>query len=142
LPIDRQEIFLDGRSMNPFPNRVMIEPAADTAAVNLAEVRVLRSSLGDDADRIIALFLAETAGRLDRMAKLGAGERQLLAREAHSLKSAAATFGCTGLAHLALALEDEAAALELLRLPERIAVLAHAFEDARTALLERTGGGA
>jgi len=132
MPISR-----DGPRMSTSYTMATIEPAADDAAVNRAEVGILRASLGEDADRIIGLFLTETAGRIDRMARLTANERDLLAREAHSLKSAAATFGCAGLARLAMALEDEARALELLQLPERIALLAQAYERARMALLDR-----
>lgn len=111
-------------------------PEAHDAAIDAAEIGLLRASLGEDADRIIHLFLVETAARLRRMASLHDRQaRGTLAREAHSLKSAAATFGCATLAMLALALEDEARTIEADALPARIAALAAAYEKARDALL-------
>jgi len=111
--------------------------ASHTEAINAGEIKTLRSSLGEDADAIIGLFLRETADRLIRMGKLdGRTQREALAREAHSLKSAAATFGCNGLAQLALALEEEASILDAATLPARLSVLLQVYEEARSALLD------
>ncbi len=111
--------------------------AVHAEAINAREIKTLRSSLGEDAEAIIGLFLKETADRLARMGKLGdRTQRDVLAREAHSLKSAAATFGCNGLAQLALALEEEASILDAATLPARLSVLSQAYEEARSALLD------
>jgi HPt (histidine-containing phosphotransfer) domain-containing protein len=112
---------------------------ANPGTVNAAEIRMLRSALGEDADRIIGLFLAETEARLQRMSnQRDSDQRDLLAREAHSLKSAAATFGCIGLAQLAMTIEEEAATLDLAELPERISGLMQASRAAQSALLDRS----
>jgi HPt (histidine-containing phosphotransfer) domain-containing protein len=105
------------------------------SAINIAEITALRSSLGEDADTIIALFLTETRERLNRMADLSdAAQRDTLAREAHSLKSAAATFACEELASLALVLEDEAATLEAAAVARRVTALVEAYRRACFAL--------
>ena len=112
------------------------KPAPNT--FDPVEIERLRSSLAEDADAIIALFVRETASRLGRMARLGsADQREALSREAHSLKSAAATFGCHALAELACAIEGDAMTLDAASFPVRIDALSDAFEAARAALLTR-----
>ena len=105
-------------------------------ALDAQQVASIRASLGDEADSIISLFLRETADRLARMKGLsGADQRRALNREAHSLKSAAATFGCSKLAQLSRALEDEAATLDATRVPARVAELSDAYAIAKKALI-------
>lgn len=126
--------------MNSFLNKPTIRSKPGPDALDEAEIERLRSSLGEKADAIIALFVRETAKRLIRMASLGsADQRPTLVREAHSLKSAAATFGCHVLAKLAMALEEDGARLDAASLPARIAALSHAFSTARVALLDEPG---
>lgn len=70
-------------------------------------IRSLIRSVGPDtAHSLIAFFLEESRDRLHHMADL-AGTDQLadLAREAHSLKSAAFTYGADALGDLARSLE-------------------------------------
>lgn len=121
--------------MDLFVTKAMTR-AEPSPALDKAEIERLRSSLGEEADAIIALFVKETANRLVRMASLGgADQRATLGREAHSLKSAAATFGCHALANLALALEEDAITLDAGSLPARVAALSRAFNAARMVLL-------
>lgn len=67
----------------------------------------LIQSVGPDSARnLFGFFLEESRERLRRMADLAATESLVdLTREAHSLKSAAATYGADGLSELARALE-------------------------------------
>jgi HPt (histidine-containing phosphotransfer) domain-containing protein len=59
-----------------------------------------------------SVFWTETSGRLRLFRELAIGQhRDRIGREAHSLKSGAATFGYRRLASLALRLERSAAAI-------------------------------
>jgi two-component system, sensor histidine kinase len=74
------------------------------------DAAALIAALGNAAGPIIAGFLAETEQRLGRMRAMGeAADMASLAREAHALKSAAASFGCRRLAELAAMLEENIA---------------------------------
>jgi CheY-like chemotaxis protein/HPt (histidine-containing phosphotransfer) domain-containing protein len=67
------------------------------------------ADFGEAAPVLIAIFTAETEARFRRMRGLcRAEDRSVLQREAHSLKSVAATFGCRRLAEMAAALESDA----------------------------------
>jgi len=81
------------------------EPALDREAY--AE---LVGEIGDEAAQEIRdVFFSETDARLELFRKLSLdGERTTIGREAHSLKSAAGTFGYRRLATYALALERSA----------------------------------
>jgi HPt (histidine-containing phosphotransfer) domain-containing protein len=89
-------------------------PASDAPAPATAPVRdaIDRSTLDrfvdelgvDVAREIIAVFLRDTQARLAVMPDL-LGDRPRLSREAHSLKSAAATLGLSGLAKRAARIE-------------------------------------
>lgn len=78
-----------------------------TAGLNDDMIAGLIRSVGPDSARdLIAFFLEESRERLHRMADLVAtGATDDLTREAHSLKSAAATYGADVLSVLARALE-------------------------------------
>lgn len=67
----------------------------------------------DGACEVRSVFWAETTARLELFGALDlAQQRARIEREAHSLKSAAGTFGYRRLASLALRLEETASALE------------------------------
>jgi HPt (histidine-containing phosphotransfer) domain-containing protein len=75
----------------------------------------------DGVQETVAVLVEETASRLDRMRRLAdQGNTGELIREAHSLKSAASTFGLDTLAALAKRLE---AALRLDRKVDHGAIL-------------------
>lgn len=85
----------------------------------------------------LSLFVQETEDRLKLLRKLsGDADRSKIEREAHSLKSAAGTFGLRAVAQLARALERDAAhitASDYLALLDRVEA---AFSAARTQYLE------
>jgi CheY-like chemotaxis protein/HPt (histidine-containing phosphotransfer) domain-containing protein/anti-sigma regulatory factor (Ser/Thr protein kinase) len=65
--------------------------------------------IGEDvALEIRAVFIKETDARMARLRRLTIDDRISIEREAHSLKSAAATFGLTELSNLARQMEREA----------------------------------
>ena len=86
----------------------------------------------------LSLFVQETEDRLKLLRKLsGDADRNKIEREAHSLKSAAGTFGLRAVAQLARTLERDAAhitASDYLALLDRIEA---AFSAARTEYLAR-----
>lgn len=84
------------------------EPAREPGAY-----QALVREIGDDgASEVRAVFWSETSTRLQSFRTLAlAQHRARIAREAHSLKSAAGTFGYVRLAALALRLETSAEAL-------------------------------
>jgi PAS domain S-box-containing protein len=85
-----------------------------TAHVETSTEPVVPVDFGDAAPVLIAIFSAETEARLRRMQSLNqADDKVLLQREAHSLKSAAATFGYRRLSELAAALETNAANVDI-----------------------------
>lgn len=66
----------------------------------------------DGASEVRSIFWNDTEMRLDLFGTLDLAEHHVrIAREAHSLKSAAGTFGCVRLAALARQLEETAGAL-------------------------------
>ncbi|MFO1148919.1 MAG: ATP-binding protein [Alsobacter sp.] len=78
---------------------------ADEAAIDVGAWELIRDELGEETvDIILATFLEDTEQRLAEMRDPSAGSDQLV-RHAHALKSAAATFGFSGLSAAADALE-------------------------------------
>lgn len=107
--------------------------------------RELGDELGaEDTAAVLQAFLADTAKRLDR---LEADDQSLsdIKREAHSMKSSAATFGFRMLSQLARELEAGVETMPQAALRESIRELRQAFEAtsafARANLL-KTGCGA
>ena len=84
------------------------EPAREPGAY-----QALVREIGDDgASEVRAVFWSETSARLQLFRTLPLAQHHArIAREAHSLKSAAGTFGYLRLAALALRLEASAEAL-------------------------------
>ena len=91
----------------------------------------------DMAQEIIAVFLRDTRSRLAAMPDL-LGDRNRLSREAHSLKSAAATLGLNGLAAGAARIEREANSLGPVELTEALKGLAASFEAGSVDLTAET----
>jgi HPt (histidine-containing phosphotransfer) domain-containing protein len=81
----------------------------------------------DMARDIIAVFLRDTQARLALMPDL-LGDRTRLSREAHSLKSAAATLGLNALATRAATVERDANSLGSTDLLEALRGMAASFE--------------
>jgi signal transduction histidine kinase/CheY-like chemotaxis protein/HPt (histidine-containing phosphotransfer) domain-containing protein len=88
-------------------------PANPVSVLDREVFRELVREIGEQAaTEIHAVFTAETEARLQLLRRLAIeSERVKIGREAHSLKSSAATFGYRALAGLALRLERESARL-------------------------------
>ena len=87
-------------------------PQSEPALVPDAFDELVREIGHDGASEVRAVFRSDTRTRLKLFADLALAEhRAKIAREAHSLKSAARTFGYCRLASLALRLETSADAL-------------------------------
>jgi HPt (histidine-containing phosphotransfer) domain-containing protein len=86
------------------------DPAFDEPARALDAYAALVAEIGEDgASEVRAVFWSETRSRLDLFDTLALEpHRARIAREAHSLKSAAGTFGYLRLAALARQLEKSA----------------------------------
>ncbi|WFU41358.1 Hpt domain-containing protein [Bradyrhizobium sp. CB82] len=104
------------------------EPARDPGAF-----QALVREIGEDgAGEVRAVFWSETDARLKRFGDLTlAQQRGRIEREAHSLKSAARTFGYRRLAALAQELERNAAALDDAVYRELLDAMAKAYAAAR-----------
>jgi HPt (histidine-containing phosphotransfer) domain-containing protein len=90
--------------------------------------RTLGAEIGEaETLEVLEAFLADTANKLT---KLDAGGEMLplIKREAHSIKSSAATFGFDDLSGLARDIEFGAETMDLAKLQESICGLRQAFE--------------
>jgi histidine phosphotransfer protein HptB len=88
----------------------------------------LGAELGEaDALEVLDAFLTDTASKMETLAANGEA-RPLIRREAHSIKSSAATFGFEDLSRLASELEFAAETMTPARLQESICELRRAFE--------------
>lgn len=91
---------------------LVASPESEPALVPDAFDELVREIGHDGACEVRAVFWTDTRARLKLFADLALAEhRAKIAREAHSLKSAARTFGYCRLAALALHLETSAHAL-------------------------------
>lgn len=110
-----------------------------TSGLNDDAIIGLIQSVGPDSARdLVGYFLNESRERLRRMADLVATDAVVdLTRDAHSLKSAAATYGVDGLAALARALETAGRAGDIEEIRERYHALAEQAGDHLAALESR-----
>jgi HPt (histidine-containing phosphotransfer) domain-containing protein len=96
-----------------------------------AVFHLLGAELGEaDAIEVLGAFLADTADKMERLAATGE-DRARTTREAHSIKSSAATFGFADLSRLAKELESSAETMTPAKLQESIGALRRSFETAR-----------
>lgn len=95
--------------------------------------RALIREIGEDgASEVRAVFWSETSARLKLFRTLSLAQHNAkIAREAHSLKSAAGTFGYVRLAVLALQLEKSADALGEAEFHDLLDLMDAAFAAAR-----------
>lgn len=118
----------------------------ETFSFDEAVFRELGSELGpDDMVALLNVFLADTAKKLVRI-EAEDQARTVIKREAHSMKSSAATFGFRVLSQTARQLEAGAEALPLAALQTSISELRRAFEETRAFadrnLLQHASGAA
>ena len=93
---------------------------------------MLMSELGaEDATEVLGCFLADTCGKLERLASR-ALDLPTMEREAHSIKSSAATFGFVELSRLAQELETSGRAMSPDQLQAAVARLQHSFAVVRS----------
>ena len=88
----------------------------------------------DNVRQIIEVFVEDTKARLAAMPKL-VDDPVRISREAHAIKSAAATFGMIGVSARAAALEQDATRLEPKAIEASVDALTEAFDDARRHLM-------
>jgi HPt (histidine-containing phosphotransfer) domain-containing protein len=108
--------------------------ALDTALLREpGAFNVLVREIGKDgACEVRAVFWSETSARLKLFHTLALGQhRGRIAREAHSLKSTATTFGYLRLAALALRLESSADALDDAEFSDLLQQMDEAFTAAK-----------
>jgi len=84
----------------------------------------------DDVAEVLGAFLADTQGKLDRL-MTGSFQREEVRREAHAIKSSAATFGFVELSRLAKDAEKSAPALSPDGLREAVGGLQQSFVQVR-----------
>jgi len=103
-----------------------------TVSFDESVFRELGDELGaEDTAMVLNTFLADTANRLLRL-EAGGEVRSAIRREAHSIKSSAATFGFGTLSQVARDLEAGAEAMPQAALRESVQELRRAFEATRT----------
>lgn len=114
---------------NAFDAEPLREPSAFDALVR---------EIGEDgAGEVRAVFRSETCARLKLFRALGLEQhRARIAREAHSLKSAARTFGYLRLAALALRLENTATTLGEAEFRDLLELMDTAYAAARAQELQ------
>ncbi|MCK1389629.1 Hpt domain-containing protein [Bradyrhizobium sp. 1] len=104
------------------------EPAREPGAY----AALVREIGEDGAGEVRTVFWSETRTRLQLFRRLSLAQHNAkIAREAHSLKSAAATFGYARLAALALQLEKSAETLREAKFHDLLDRMDAAFEAAR-----------
>jgi signal transduction histidine kinase/DNA-binding response OmpR family regulator len=139
LDLDQPENHADGAGSSPSTKAAPAPPqATDPTVFDHAQLAELISALGAARTReAIRRFEAETESRLDTLRRRS---RDIgidgLAREAHSIKGIASTFGCLELSALAAKLEGDAATLSQADYEACIARLERSFEMARQTLAD------
>jgi CheY-like chemotaxis protein len=115
-------------------------PSTDAAAaIDRKAFDDLVSEIGKEtALETLSLFVQETEERLKLLQKLSCdADRSTIEREAHSLKSAAGTFGLREVAQLARALERDAPRITVSDYGVLLGRVEAAFSSARTEYLTR-----
>ena len=100
----------------------------DSVQFDESVYQTLRTELGEeDALEVLRTFLDDTSSKFR---KLGARieDRAEIMREAHSIKSSAATFGFSALSQLARELEAGSVSMDLAQMQQYVVRLQQAFE--------------
>lgn len=101
---------------------------SETPLLDQAVFLELSSELGrEDATEVLETFLADTSRKMRDMTS-AAQDRSAIKREAHSIKSSAATFGFAELSALARELEARAEGVGPAELYEFVETLSQVFE--------------
>jgi histidine phosphotransfer protein HptB len=100
----------------------------DTVQFDESVYQILCSELGDeDALEVLKTFLDDTSGKFTGLAAKFA-DRAVMKREAHSIKSSAATFGFATLSQLARELEVGATSMDPEQIQQHVEKMRQAFE--------------
>jgi GAF domain-containing protein/DNA-binding response OmpR family regulator len=120
------------------PNRAADRPRITVLDLSaLARIQAIAPS-AEALARLVASFLDNGAVLIAKMAEAaGTGDAAALRRDAHTLKSNAASFGATELRELCAALEAHARAGDLAGAGEAVSRIAQEFDGARAALATR-----
>jgi len=103
---------------------------SESIAFNMTLFRELSDELGEaDTLEVLKTFLADTANKMKTL-QASCGDRGILKREAHSIKSSSATFGFHQLAQLARELERDSETIPAARLQQVIDQIHEAYEAA------------
>jgi HPt (histidine-containing phosphotransfer) domain-containing protein len=112
----------------------MADPYLDPEAI--ANLRAVNPDDGGEFLReLIDIFLADTPDRIAEIEKaLGAGETEVVARAAHSIKGSAGNFGAVELASLARGIEQQGNARDFTAARAGLAGLRAEFDRVRSVL--------
>jgi histidine phosphotransfer protein HptB len=109
-----------------------------TETLDSSALQALRASVGDDLEflaELVTTFLADAPQQLIELrAAVTSGNAQEVEREAHTLKSNAATFGIVRLADVCRDLEDRASHGNLDDAEALVAAIDDALAESRPAL--------
>lgn len=121
--------------MSGFPDEKKSIAHTVAAVFDEQQVNALMAILGARSPAAYAVFFAEASQRVDRMrTKILGNDRAAIASEAHALKSAAATFGCTRICEVATAIEAHSDVLPASALRRHVADIDRQLSFARRFL--------
>lgn len=108
--------------MSGFPSEKKLRAHIVAPVFDEQQVNALMAILGARSPAAYAIFFAEASRRVDRMrAKILGNDRNAIGSEAHALKSAAATFGCTRISEVATTIEARSDVLSVGALRRHVA---------------------
>jgi DNA-binding response OmpR family regulator len=140
LPQPEQAVIVLTEAATP-PLAAMIDtPPGEEPAFDPQAFQELSSEIGEQgADEVRTIFLGETDTRLVSFRQLSIeSDRKTIRREAHSLKSAAGTFGYRRLSRLAKHIEKNVEHLTASEYHELVDGLDAAYTEARAQDLRQT----
>jgi HPt (histidine-containing phosphotransfer) domain-containing protein len=142
-PITREALeqvldrYLEGRA--PFAIDGAAEDAPSAVAFDASVFDAFSAALGDDdASEVLGAFMVDAAQRVEVLrAGLREGQPATVRREAHALKSSAATFGFRLLSELARHLERHAETAPAAEIDRQIEAVAAAYGDVERLVRDR-----
>jgi len=100
----------------------------DTVQFDASVYQILRTELGEeDAVEVLKTFLDDTSSKFDKLAAKSENRAEMR-REAHSIKSSAATFGFSALSRLARELEAGSESMDIAQMQQYVVKLQQSFE--------------
>jgi CheY-like chemotaxis protein/HPt (histidine-containing phosphotransfer) domain-containing protein len=148
-PIIREELYaciasiLEGLELSPDTTDSSSEfKLTDTSIIDAEILGVLIEDIGAELlPKVIDKYLSEVPARVDAITAAAAcGNCELVAKEAHPLKSSSASLGAMGLAELASQLEHAGREHDLEKIVREVLHLPTLFEQTREELLRVHSG--